>query len=73
MNNFIADFYCSELSLVIEIDGNSHDNKQEYDEKRTNTLNELGLTVIRYTNNEVLNNISGVYIDLKERLETFKK
>jgi very-short-patch-repair endonuclease len=68
IDNYIVDFYCSELCLVIEIDGDSHAEAIEYDAERTNILESLGLTVVRYTNNEVLRNIEGVYDDLSHRL-----
>ncbi len=69
IDNYIADFYCSELHLVIEIDGDSHAEAIEYDAERTKVLEALGLTVVRYTNDEVLRNIQGVYDDLSRRLE----
>jgi|GEM_PF-581367 len=69
LDNFIADFYCSKLRLIIEIDGDSHTDKKEYDEIRTEILNQYGLTVVRYTNDEVLNNIEGVYDDLMEKIK----
>jgi len=50
---FIADFYCAELKLVVELDGEIHDIKQEYDEQRTLILNEKGLRVLRIKNNEL--------------------
>jgi very-short-patch-repair endonuclease len=62
--DFIVDFCCSKLQLVIEIDDDSHTEKAEYDEVRTNILNQYGLKVLRYTNRDVLNNINGVYQDL---------
>jgi very-short-patch-repair endonuclease len=62
--DFIVDFYCSKLQLVIEIDGDSHAESKEYDEVRTNVLNQYGLRVLRYTNRDVMNNIEGVYRDL---------
>jgi very-short-patch-repair endonuclease len=64
IGGYIVDFYCSELRLVIEIDGDSHAEAVEYDEERTNLLNSLGLHVIRYSNDDVLRNIEGVYDDL---------
>ncbi|MDP2786006.1 MAG: endonuclease domain-containing protein [Sulfurimicrobium sp.] len=64
ITNFIVDFYCSELKLVIEIDGDDHAEKAGYDRKRSDVLNGYGLTVVRYANNEVLENIEGVYEDL---------
>ncbi|NJD91688.1 MAG: endonuclease domain-containing protein [Geobacter sp.] len=68
IGGFIVDFYCSELRLVIEIDGDCHADQVEYDEERTRFLNALGLQVIRYTNDEVLHNIEGVYDDLLRQL-----
>jgi len=61
-----VDFYCSELRLVIEIDGDSHAETEEYDLERTRFLNALGLQVIRYSNDEIIQNIEGVYDDLNQ-------
>lgn len=69
LNNFIVDFYCSELLFVIEIDGDSHVEQIDYDILRTKKLNSYGIEVVRYTNLEVINNIEGVYDDLKRRVE----
>jgi len=66
--NFIVDFYCSELHLVIEIDGDTHGESITYDLERTKLLNARGLTVIRYTNEDILKNIAGVYDDLASRI-----
>jgi very-short-patch-repair endonuclease len=62
--SYIADFYCSELKLVIEIDGESHDGKQEYDAMRTCNLESKGITVLRYTNDQVLFHVDDVFSDL---------
>ena len=74
--NFIVDFFCAELKLIIEIDGNSHYNKGNYDQYRQNLLEKHGYTVIRYTEGEVLNclpeidkKIRHVIYCLKERNE----
>ena len=64
IDEFIVDFYCSSLRLVIEIDGDSHAETVEYDAARTRILSNHGLTLIRYANNDVMHNISGVYDDL---------
>ena len=52
---FIADFYCHELRLVVEVDGGIHDEVDQiaYDEGRTNELEGFGIKVIRFTNQEV--------------------
>ena len=62
IGGYIVDFYCRKLRLIIEVDGSQHNTSEakEYDEIRTEYMNSLGLTVIRFTNNEVNNNFSDV-------------
>jgi very-short-patch-repair endonuclease len=72
LGGYIVDFYCSKLRLVIEIDGESHAETVEYDVERTKILEALGLTVVRYTNDEVMLNIAGVYEDLIQRIGDLK-
>ncbi len=50
---FIADFYCHEKKLVVELDGKIHDFQKEYDENRTEILKTLGLTVLRIPNEKM--------------------
>lgn len=69
LGRYIVDFYCSELRLVIEIDGDSHAETIEYDGERTKFLQSLGVSVVRYTNADVMQNIQGVYDDLCKRIE----
>ncbi|MGA2624784.1 MAG: endonuclease domain-containing protein [Bacteroidota bacterium] len=57
---FIADFYCHQHRLVIEIDGKSHDYQKEYDEFRTFIINNLGIEVFRINNEEIRDDIQGV-------------
>ena len=61
---FIADFYCHQARLVIEIDGGIHDSRVEEDREQTRVLNFLGLTVIRFTNNQVLDDLPSVLRDI---------
>ncbi len=63
---FIADFYCHEKRLVVEVDGEIHEYQKEYDEGRTAELERLGITVIRFSNEEVKNNIKLVTRRIKE-------
>ena len=67
LGKYIADFYCAEAKLIIELDGSGHytEEGKQYDEERTAFLKEYGLTVIRIPNTEVHKNIRGVceYID----------
>jgi very-short-patch-repair endonuclease len=73
IDHFIVDFYCSKLGLVIEIDGDSHAETAEYDRERTRVLGAYGLEVVRYTNDEVLRNIEGVYEDLLRRISNLPR
>jgi very-short-patch-repair endonuclease len=57
LGGYVVDFYCSRLQLVIEIDGDSHAENEEYDKTRTRVLGQLGLRVLRYTNRDVCDNI----------------
>ncbi len=60
ISNFIADFYCHQAKLVIEVDGSSHDNRKVQDFHRDQFMMGLGLTVLRVTNEEVLNSMETV-------------
>ena len=59
IDEFIVDFYCKRLRLVIEIDGVTHNDKQSYDKRRENRLKELGFTVLRFDGYYILENITG--------------
>lgn len=65
IGNYIVDFYCPSLSLVIEIDGSSHDNKEEYDRIRDEYLKGLGLSVIHILDRDIKNNLESVICWLK--------
>ncbi len=56
---YIADFACLELKIIIEVDGGQHC-ENEKNAKRTKHLNERGYEVIRFWNNEVIDNLEGV-------------
>ncbi|MBI3741513.1 MAG: endonuclease domain-containing protein [Chloroflexi bacterium] len=60
IGKYIADFCCAENKLIIELDGDSHADQIEYDEKRTNDLKQQGYTVIRFTNRNVKNGLENV-------------
>jgi very-short-patch-repair endonuclease len=62
IDHFIVDFYCPQLKLVIEVDGDSHftEDGQDYDKERTQVLEGYGLTMLRFTNNQVLQNFQNV-------------
>ena len=52
---FVADFFCAEKALVIELDGMIHEFQKDYDKNRDNILNDLGLRVLRIKNAELKN------------------
>ena len=60
--NYIADFMCKELSLIIEVDGFTHEWEQRWtlDQRRQEILERVGFTVIRFTDEEILNDIRNV-------------
>lgn len=60
INSFILDFYCSKLSLWIEIDGSSHDDKSNYDQMRTIKIWKSGIQIIRFTNNQIFNDLDNI-------------
>jgi very-short-patch-repair endonuclease len=60
IDRFVVDFYCSELSLVIEVDGGSHEKKKERDSLRDSFLKSCGIKTIRFSNEEILNDIEKV-------------
>lgn len=62
VGNYIADFYCHEKKLVIEIDGWSHDNKYEYDKTRDEYMKSLGIHVLRINDKDVKQDMSSVLI-----------
>lgn len=68
MGNYVVDFYCHACRLVVELDGSQHLEQVAYDEQRTIYLNNLGLTVLRFWNNEVLLNTDGVLERIKEHI-----
>ncbi len=70
IGNFIVDFYCAELRLIIEIDGDSHFNEaaEIYDSERTAFLKGLGFRVLRFANDDVLYRIDAVNSELMKYL-----
>jgi len=67
---FIPDFYCHEIRLIVEIDGKIHEKQKDYDEARTYILKEMGYRIIRFTNQEVLTNISEVTKKLRAYIQS---
>ena len=66
IGSFIVDFYVKSLGLVIEIDGSSHDGKEEYDENRESFLADLGLKVYRISDSRIKHNLFTVMQELEQ-------
>lgn len=68
---YIADFYCHQIKLIVEIDGPIHDKSEQkiYDEKRQADLENQGYSVIRFSNNEITHSVVSVLIKLETVVE----
>lgn len=66
---FIVDFYCHQLKLVIEIDGPIHQFQKEYDKDREEILSVLGYKILRFENEDVIENWSSVEDKIKSYIK----
>ncbi|HCB51644.1 TPA: hypothetical protein DEP21_03655 [Patescibacteria group bacterium] len=73
IGSFILDFYCSKLLLAIEIDGNSHIGKEAYDRERDERMRHQGITTVRFTNEEVINDLEKIKKEIKEIINNRKE
>ena len=71
INRFIVDFYCVKIKLVIEVDGSIHDipENKVYDIGRSQILNDFGITVIRFSNNQIIDDIEYVLKIIHENVK----
>ena len=71
LDKFIVDFYCHELKLAIEIDGITHEGSEaeQRDETRQKRLEDLGVSFIRFADNDVKTNIQGYYTALQMKVD----
>jgi len=65
IDNYIVDFYCGPLKLAIELDGESHEHKQQGDRMKDEMLNKLGIVVLRFVNEEIYENMGGVLASIE--------
>ena len=68
IGKYIVDFVCLDAQLIVELDGGQHAEDAAYDERRSAFLESLGYRVLRFWNNEVVENISGVLESVREAL-----
>jgi very-short-patch-repair endonuclease len=75
VGNYIADFFCNKLRLVIEIDGSSHnfDEVQQKDRIKQDFLNNNGITVLRFTNKEVMTSVFQIVQTIEDYIYEFEK
>jgi very-short-patch-repair endonuclease len=66
IKNYIVDFYCSRLKLAIEIDGESHKNKEGYDNLRQKNVEKSGISFLRFYDDEIKKNMNGVLMAINE-------
>jgi len=71
--HFIVDFFAQEIDLIIEIDGNSHSNKGDYDRMRQSKLEALGCTFIRFSEGDVINNLGDVITQIQHVIYCLKE
>ena len=71
--NYVLDFVCLELKLVVELDGSQHMNAQSYDEHRTKCLNDADYVVLRFWNNQVIEELESVVEEIYRQLQLRKK
>ncbi len=70
IGNYIVDFYCKDIGVVVEIDGITHDEKVEYDERRENYLRSLGLKIYHFLDEDIKKNLDDVLEFLKNEINT---
>jgi very-short-patch-repair endonuclease len=66
IEGFIVDFYCHKSGLVVEVDGDIHDLQKDEDARREKVLSEMGLRIVRFGNDEVVNDLSAIIGKIKE-------
>lgn len=71
IGNYFADFAYSRAKLVVELDGSSHDDRQDADANRDEVLRELGWTTMRFSNGEFARSAEGVWEKIAEFLAPF--
>jgi very-short-patch-repair endonuclease len=68
IDRYIVDFACHAKRLIVEVDGSQHAMRLAADTERTKVLEANGYSVLRYWNNEILNNIDGVLEDIQRAI-----
>ena len=69
IDGFIVDFYCHRAGLIIEVDGPIHDSQQDMDAEREAVLLNRGLKIIRFTNDQVMNEMPSVLDNVRQCIQ----
>jgi very-short-patch-repair endonuclease len=69
VDRYVVDFFCADARLIIELDGGQHAVRTDADAQRTKVLEAMGYMVLRYWNNDVMQNTDGVFEDIYAALE----
>ena len=72
LRGFIADFYCPQALLVVEVDGPSHNHTKAYDTQRDEALKEIGIKTLRFTNDEVYDDAKNVLTKIRREFDNRK-
>ena len=73
IDEYIVDFFCNELMLAVEIDGVSHIGKELYDTKRQNRLKKLGVTFLRFKDEDVFYNCDYVVKEIENWIDNYTR
>ncbi len=73
VDEYVVDFFCPELLLAIEIDGQSHERKLEKDSERQREIEALGVEFLRFEDDEVKKNLEGVLWEIREWIERHER
>lgn len=74
IHNYVVDFYCKKMNLVIEVDGSVHDRMTAgiHDQERQKILERMGLSFLRFNNQDVLQNISWFVAEIEDFIDGFE-
>lgn len=72
LGKYIVDFFCNELNLAIEVDGDSHFGKEGYDTKRQNELKKIGVFILRFSDMQVRYNLDAVIKSIEKWIDGHK-
>lgn len=75
IDSYIVGFFCNKLKLAIELDGYTHSFEEVYekDKRKKQKLDEIGIKVLRYKDDDIMSNIEGVLEDIKDSIKEIEK